>query len=163
MSKEIVTIKELSTAAIVDLFSSGNIHKANVTFQAASENPEETAKKIALRDINASSVDELLGGGADVINGKTYINKPFLVESVEWQPSDFEGEGLPFYAVCHIVDLDGETHVLTCGATTVVRKLAVMAHNGWFPQWVKITKGPKTANGYEPLDLTKAPSPEKPF
>jgi hypothetical protein len=161
MASEIVKVKELSTAAIVDLFASGNI--TNTTLVITPENPEETAKKIALRDLNAASVDELLGGGANVINGKTYLNKPFLVESVEWQQSDFEGEGLPFYAVCHIVDLEGESHVLTCGATTVVRKLAVMAHNDWFPQWVKITKGPKTAAGYEPLDLVKAPAPEKPF
>jgi len=152
---EVVSISNLDSETVLSLFERGI---ANGKFVFAAADPEETARRIALRDLNASSVDELLGGGsAEVISGRNYLNKPFTVTGVEWQRSDEAyGDGLPFYAVCHIVTLDGETKVLTTGATTVVRKLAKMAVENWFPVSVKIVKGPKTPNGFEPLDLVKS-------
>jgi len=150
----------LTTALVVDLFKTG---ETNRKFNVIANDPQEIARRIAQRDVNATSLDELLGGGGDIISGKNYVNKPFQIESVEWQPSDIDGEGLPFYAVLHIVTIDGEIKVMTCGAQSVVRKVAVMAHNGWLPAWVKITKGTKTEAGYEPLDLVKAAGPEEKF
>lgn len=152
---------ELSAKTVLDLFASGNLHGTKFSIKPA--DPAEVAARIAARDLNAQSLDELLGGGSDAISGKFYVNKPFQVTSVEWQLSDIEGEGLPFYAVIHGVSLDGEVLVITCGATSVVRKLAVMASNEWLPAWVKIVKGQKTASGYEPLDLVKAAQSEIPF
>lgn len=154
-SSEIVSISTLDSETVLSLFERG---LANGKFVFAPADPEETARRIAQRDLNAASVDELLGGGSnETISGRNYLNKPFTITSVEWQRSDdaFDA-GLPFYAVCHIVTLDGETKVLTTGATTVVRKLAKMAVEGWFPIQVKIVKGPKTDAGFEPLDLVKA-------
>lgn len=151
-SSEVVNIDALDTSAVLSILANGS--SAKYVFKPA--NPEETAKRIAARDFNASSLDELLGGSSETISGRDYINRPFTLVAVEWQASDIEGQGLPFYAVCHIVTLDGEQKVLTTGATTVVRKLAKIASENWLPAKLKITKGPKTEAGYEPLDLVKA-------
>ena len=151
-SKEIVNIEELNSTTVLSILTTGS--KAKYVFKPA--NPEDTAKRIAQRDLNASSLDDLLGGESTTISGRDYINKPFTLTSVEWQSSEIEGQGLPFYAVCHIVTLDGESKVLTTGASTVVRKLAKIDSENWLPAKVKITKGPKTEAGYEPLDLVKA-------
>ena len=155
-SSEIVSISSLDSETVLSLFEKGI---ASGKFVFAPADPEETARRIALRDLAATSADELLGGGSsEVISGKNYTNKPFTLTSVEWQRSDdvYAGAGLPFYAVCHIFTLDGEEKVLTCGASTVVRKLAKIAVEGWLPIHLKIVKGPKTEAGFEPLDLVKA-------
>jgi len=156
---DVVKAGTITATSVVEFLATGD--KGKFVFTAA--NPEETARRIAERDLNAQSLDELLGGSSETISGRNYLNKPFQVNSVEWQASEIEGEGLPFYAVIHGISLDGEVLVITCGATSVVRKLAVMQSNSWLPAWVKITKGSKTAGGYEPLDLVKAPQSEIPF
>jgi len=149
---------ELTSSAVLDLFASGDISTKKFTIKPA--DPVATAKRIAERELNATSIDELLGGGSnEVIHARNYLNIPFQLNGVEWQVSDIDGEGLPFYAVMHITTNDGEIAVMTCGATTVCRRLAVIAANGWFGSWVKIVKEPKTANGYEPLTLVEASKP----
>jgi len=145
----------LNSETVVELFRSGDIHSRKLVFAVA--DAKETAQRIALRDLNATSLDELLGGSSDVISGRDYVNKPFTLTGVEWQQSDIVGgEGLPFYAVCHIATIDGEAKVLTTGAASIVRKVAKMAAEGWFPAKVKIVKAAKTEAGYEPLDLALA-------
>lgn len=160
MSQIEVVIDALTTKMVLDVFANGTFDK---TFRIANADPQATAQKIAERDLAATTLDELLGGGDNVISGKNFTNRPFKALSVEWQLSDIEGDGLPFYAVIHAATLDGEVKVITCGANTVVRKLAVMDANGWFPAWIKIVKGNKTEAGYEPLDVVKAPSSDIPF
>ena len=108
--------------------------------------PDQVRARIEERLYSAKSIEELLGE-SEVISGKGYVNKPFQVRSVEWQASDVEGgEGLPFYAACSIVTTDGTMTVLTCGARSVVQKLAIMASQGWLPAWVKLTSA-RTASG----------------
>ena len=156
---ELVSADNLNHDTVLAVLTSGDRTK----FVFTASDPAETAKRIAERDLNAATLDELLGGGSDTISGRDYLNKPFQLNGVEWQPSDIAGEGLPFYAVLHVVTLDGEPKVITTGAISVVRKVAVMAQNQWLPAWVKMTKGAKTEAGYEPLDLVKAPQNEIPF
>jgi hypothetical protein len=151
----VVNSDSLNSETVVELFRSGDIHSRKLVFAAA--DAKETAQRIALRDLNATSLDELLGGSSDVISGRDYVNKPFTLTAVEWQQSDIVGgEGLPFYAVCHIATIDGEAKVLTTGAASIVRKVAKMAAEGWLPAKVKIVKAAKTEAGYEPLDLALA-------
>ena len=156
---DIVKASSISASSVVEFLATGQ--KGKFVFTQA--DPEETARRISERDLNAQSLDELLGGGNETISGRNYINKPFQINNVEWQASEIEGEGLPFYAVIHAISIDGEVLVITCGATSVVRKLAVMQQNQWLPAWCKIVKGSKTAGGYEPLDLVKAPQSDIPF
>jgi hypothetical protein len=151
----VVNPDSLNSETVVELFRSGDIHSRKLVFAVA--DAKETSQRIALRDLNATSLDELLGGSSDVISGRDYVNKPFTLTAVEWQQSDIVGgEGLPFYAVCHIATIDGEAKVLTTGAASIVRKVAKMAAEGWLPAKVKIVKAAKTEAGYEPLDLAGA-------
>jgi hypothetical protein len=159
-SLELIT-DELTSTLVVDLFATGDI--ANKKFSIKPSDPVETAKRIAARELNAETFEELMGGTGSVIHAKDHLNKPFQLIKVEWQLSDIEGEGLPFYAILHIVDTNGEISVLTCGATSVCRRAAIIDANGWLGRWVKIVKESKTANGYEPLNLVAASEPEKSF
>jgi hypothetical protein len=129
----------------------------SIDIHAFQPDPEEVRRRIEARSYEATSLDELLGE-SEVISGKSYVNKPFQVRSVEWLVSDIEGEGLPFYAVVSMVDYDGTLGTLTCGARSVVQKLAIMVANGWLPAWVKLTET-ATASGYKVLDLVQAPEP----
>lgn len=150
-----ISADSLTSEFVVDLFRSGDIAQKKFVFSVTDS--KEIAHRIAMRDLNASSVYELLGGSSDVISGRDYINKPFTLTAVEWQQSDIVGgEGLPFYAVCHIATIDGEAKVLTTGAATIVRKVAKLAAEHWLPVKVKIVKAAKTEAGYEPLDLALA-------
>jgi hypothetical protein len=157
MSKDIspiVSADSLTTSYVLDLFSSPNTDFSKLAFSTAA--PEVIAAKIAARDLNAASLEELLGG-SETISGRDYVQKPFCITGIEWQVSDIKGEGLPFYVVMHAANIDGEAITITTGARSVMRKVAVMEQKGWFPAWVKITKGEKTESGGEPLDLVAAP------
>jgi hypothetical protein len=137
--------------AVLEYFNSG----AKPVF--AKSDPAEAAKRIEAARLNATSPDELFGGGQGLESGKDYAGKPFLLESVEWQETELPNAEIPFYAVLHIVDLQGEAKAITCGAKTVVQKLALAQANGWLPRALKITKGKMLDNGGQALDLVDAP------
>ena len=157
----VTEVVELSNSTVVSLFRNPTTDWNALSFQISS--PEETAARITARELSASSIDELLGG-SETISGKNYVGKSFCLVDVEWLPSDIGGEGLPFYALIHAADVDGEMITITCGARSVMRKLAKIKAEGWLGQWVKIVKSDKkTENGYEPLDLAKGTAPETAF
>ena len=130
------------------------------------QDPDEVRKSIDAKQLSATSLDDLLGESA-VISGKNHVGKPFQLRSVAFRQSDFDSEGLPFYAVFDAVDYDGTVQTISCGARSVVQKAAIMESRGWLPAWVKITEGKLTEAGYRPLDLASAPEPagtaEEPF
>jgi len=130
---------------------------ASVDVRAYQADPEEVRARIEAQVLSAGSLAELLGG-QEVISGKGYVNKPFQIRSVEWQASDIEGDGLPFYAVMDAVDYEGTFLTITCGARSVVQKLAIMQANVWLPAWAKLAES-TTAGGYTVLDLVAAPEP----
>lgn len=154
MANEIISIDGgISPSDVVAYVKSGGAHKITV----ATEDPSVIAARIDAQILEASSVEELFGD-REVIHGRDYLNKPFRLFDVEWRPSDIEGEGLPFYAVFHIVTLDGETKVLTTGARSVLMKAAKAQMEGWLPLDVKLVQSEKkTESGYQPLDLVAAP------
>ena len=128
----------------------------SVQIQMFQEAPEEVRARIEAQLLGAQSLDELLGERA-VLSAKSMVNKPFTVRSVSWRQSDIEGEGLPFYAVCDVALPDGTLEALSCGARSVVQKLAIMDARGWLPASVRIVEGKTTPAGYKPLDLVAAP------
>ena len=90
------------------------------------------------------------------------IGRPLQFVSVEWRPSDLEGDGLPFYALFKVSDAQGDISLMSCGARNVVLKAAKIAQEGWFPCWLRIVevqvKNPvKGRSG--PLELVSAPEP----
>lgn len=117
----------------------------------------EAAKRIEAQRLGATSADELFGTGGGLPSGKDYAGRPFLLQSVEWQETELPNAEIPFYAVLHIIDLQGEEKAITCGAKTVVQKLALAVANGWLPRALKITKGKVLDNGGQALDLVDAP------
>jgi hypothetical protein len=158
--KTIVPVTQgLTSTLVVELFESGQIKDAEFAFEAS--DPQVTADRIRDRELQATTADELFGGG-ETTSGKDYQHKPFQLTAVEWQPSEIEGEGLPLYAVLHVVTMNGETKVITCGAEGVVRKAAIADAKGFLPQWLKIVSV-KTRNDRDALDLVKAAESEIPF
>ena len=149
-SKEIAKVEGLSAGLVIDVLS-GAVDPARIVFSAPDR--EATAKRIAEKDLNAESLDDLLGSSS-LINGKDYVGKGFKLESVEWQESTLTSKGgLPFYSVLHGITPAGKPVTIGCGATAVMRKAARMSQAGWLPAWVKITAGKPTEEGNVPLDL----------
>lgn len=128
------------------------------TFTVASEAPEVIAARIDAQIFTAGSIEELLGG-REVTHARDYLNKPFSLTDVEFRPSTIEGEGnLPFFAILHGVDHNGEILVISTGARSVVLKVAKIKAAGWLPANIKLIEGTKTANGYTPLDIAAGPA-----
>ena len=152
-SKEIVAPDALNASLVLDVLT-GKVPATSVVFSEPDR--EETARRIAEQDANAQSKEELLGKNA--ISGKNFVNKPFELRSGEWQRGEdqYAEGGVGFYAVLHGADQKGSTVTITCGASTVMRKAAVLAQKGWLPAWVKITQGKPNDAGFFPLGLDDA-------
>jgi hypothetical protein len=142
----------ISTADVVAHLTTG------APIPIVAEDPETIAARIDAQILSAGSVEELFGEQS-VIHARDYLAKAFTLLRVEWRPSDIEGDGLPFFAVMHIVDMNGEAQVITTGARSVCMKAAKAQHEGWLPLSVRIVQSDKkTASGYQPLDLVAAPN-----
>lgn len=123
------------------------------------EDPEEVSRRILLRQLTAQSADELFGSN-ETLSAQEVIGVPLQVRSVEWRPSQLEGEGLPFFAVCKVARSSGEIETLTCGAQSVCLKLAIADSRGWLPLWLRIVMAEEpTRSGRRPLDLVTAAEP----
>jgi hypothetical protein len=155
MANEIaVPDSQITTADVVAFITNGT------PIPVVAEDPEAIAARIDAQVLAASSVAELFGE-TSVIHARDYLAKAFTLLRVEWRPSSFEDntDGLPFFAILHIVDMNGEPQVITTGARSVMMKAAKAQHEGWLPLSVRIVESEKkTANGYKPLDLVAAPS-----
>jgi hypothetical protein len=159
-SKDLVTIDGTMTSTdVVKYFANPG------SFEFSwSEDPEEISARIDAQTLAATDADSLFGQ-EEVLKGKNNIGVAFLFQSVEWRPSDIDGEGLPFYGLFHVVTAGGEKHLLSCGAKNVVLKAAKAAELGLFPCWLKLVevkvKNPKS--GFSPpLDLVTATDPTDP-
>jgi hypothetical protein len=137
--------------AVLEFFNSGT----KPVF--AKVDSAEAAARIQAQRLSAASADDLFGGSTGLPSGKDYVGRPFMLTSVEWQDTDLPTAATPFYAVLHIIDLQGEVKAITCGANTVVQKVAMAVVNGWLPRALKITQGKQLANGGYALDIVDAP------
>jgi hypothetical protein len=159
MAKEIATIQDLSAETVINLLKEG---KTDFSISLPVQDSAEVAMRIAARDFAASSVEELFGG-KDAISARDYVGRPFTVVDVEFLPSELPDSPLPFFAVIHGADLEGEGVTITTGAATIVRKIAVAKARGWLPVTLKITQDKTTENGYRPLDIVKVADSDLPF
>ena len=138
---DLVVAGALSSGLVVELFETGEINSAELSFQSAPMSPEEASRSISAQRHAASSLEELLEGNK-LTAGKDFTNRPFQIDSVEWRASDIDGEGLPFYAVLGIVDANGEAKKIGVGARSVVEAVAIGDVKGFFGvgndfPWVK--------------------------
>ncbi len=160
---------DLTSTYIAAAFKDGTIDQ--VTEFTLNKDPSQVRSEIAAQRDSAKSFEELLGG--NTTSGKNFVNRPFQIESLSWQPGKIEGEGLPFYAVIHAVTTDGEVQTITCGAKNVVNILAIADREHWFGigegyPFVKFVAVPLTddngkPNGRSALDLKHVPAHELPF
>jgi len=160
MGTQIVPISEnFGSAEIVSLFDSGEIDKVEFAFQFA--DPAETARRIEQQDLEATSLDALLASGT--VAGKEFVGKPFRAQSVSWFPTKKADAPIKVYSVIRGVDPNGEVVTITCGARSVMRKIAVMDARGWLSdEFIKITSTPLD-DGNEALDLAVVKADELPF
>ena len=148
---DLVVAGSLSSALVVELFATGEINSAELSFDNAPVDPATAAKNISEQRHAAKSLEELLEG-SKLTAGKDFTNRAFQIESVEWRASDIDGEGLPFYAVLGIVDANGEAKKIGVGARSVVEAIAIGDVQGFFGvgddrPWVKFTPKPLEKDG----------------
>ena len=157
---QIVPINEqFGSAQIAALFESGEIDKVEFAFQFA--DPAETARRIEQQDLEAKSLDALLGSGT--VAGKEFVGKPFKANAVDWFPTKKLDAPIKVYCVIRGVDPNGEVVTITCGARSVMRKIAVMDIRGWLSdEFIKITST-QLEDGNEALDLAVVKADELPF
>jgi hypothetical protein len=156
---QIVPIDEnFGSAQIAALFQSQEIDKVTFAFKFA--DPAEVARKIEEQELAATSFDALLGGGT--VAGKEYVGKPVYIDKVDWFPTQKADAAIKVYAVLRGSDVNGEQITITCGARSVMRKIAIADANGWLPRWMKISSTP-LEGGNEALDLVKVDPSELPF
>ena len=146
---------DISSTDVLLYVSSDGAHSITHVVQ----DPEQVAKRIESRILNADS-EAALFGSDQVLHAQDYIGQPFQLMKVEWRTSD-QG-GLPFYVVLTILTPDGEILPMTTGARTVMLKVARADQIGAVPSagWLRITKSDKpTEAGNFPLDIESAPAP----
>lgn len=121
------------------------------------EDPDAVAARILRRTLDANSPDALFGE-PEVWHAEDHLGQPLQFVEVAWLPSDrAEQGGSPIYGAFNVADTNGETHVLTCGARSVVLKLAKADVEGWLPLWLRIVRADKpTKGGFYPLDVVSA-------
>ena len=154
MKKDLVTMDGQLSSAVVVSYLAGETELPRFE-----QDPDLVAERINAQVMTASSPDDLFGE-REVLSARSIIGRPFSLLKVEWRPSDFdEPGGLPVYALLTVSDYDGNIATASCGAASVVRKVAKADAEGWLPLWLKIVEGKKTEAGYVPLDIVKAPAP----
>lgn len=104
--------------------------------------------------MQAQSMDDILG--SEVVHLKDIIGVPFTVLSAELQESKFEDSFIPAYAVMRVKFDDGNTAIVTTGASQVVATLVKMHANKWFPYRVG-TAMLTTSKGNDVVKFVKPP------
>jgi hypothetical protein len=133
-------------------------------FLAASEtdaqelDPEHVSIAIIGRILNATSVDDVLGG-AGATHARDFLGVPFVLTGVRFNQSDF-GEGGPsFYALLEGANGDGEPVTVTCGARNVIAQAWKLRDMGALPVKLVLQESDRpTRAGYKVMWLEKAPA-----
>lgn len=140
----------------------------NETFQrflsAADEgaldiDPDQVSIDIIARILEATSVDDVLGGGS-LTHAREFLNVPFTLTNVRFNKSQYDGEGPAFYAVLEGADPQGEKVLVSCGARNVIAQAWKLRDMDALPVQVQLAEAERpTAAGYKVMWLEKAPRP----
>jgi len=116
---------------------------------------DEVSMEIIGRILNATTVDDVLGGQG-AIHAEDFLNVPFTLTAVKFNPSDLGGDGPRFYAVLQGVDTDVQPVTVTCGAKNVIAQAWKLNDMGALPTLVQIQRSERpTAAGYYVMWLAK--------
>jgi hypothetical protein len=118
--------------------------------------PDQVSLDIIARILNASSVDDVLGG-AGAVHARDYLDTPFVLTGVRFNRSAFDGAGPQFYAVLEGADADGVPVAITCGAKNVIAQAWKLADMEALPIDLVIKQSSKaTASGFHVMWLERA-------
>jgi hypothetical protein len=116
-------------------------------------NEDQVMERIIADMLSSESPDEVLTERLP-IHGKEFVDKPFVLQSIEVREGEFE-EGSPFYAIMNVtVGSPPEPRVISCGGWRVLAQLMALDAHGEFPQTICI-RGKKTRKGFTTLRLER--------
>ena len=120
---------------------------------------DEVTVDIIGRILNATSVDDVLGG-TQATHARDFLDTPFALTGVRFNQSDFEGAGPKFYALLEGADRNGEKVTITCGARNVIAQAWKLKDMDALPVQVELRQSDRpTRAGYHVLWLEKASAP----
>ena len=123
--------------------------------------PEVVALRIAQQLAEATTADELLSE-SETTSWRERCEIPYKIRNVEWADSDLAG-GVGFFAIVTAVNLtDGQTEILTTGATGVVIQLAKIMQLQIQDQAIQYVER-TTGSGFKVGKLIKAEDPTLPY
>src|SRR5437773_939438 len=81
------------------------------------------------------------GGGAT--HARDFLDTPFVLTSVRFNKSSFDGAGPQFYALLEGADSNGEKVTVTCGAKNVIAQAWKLMDMGALPVSVELRQSAK--------------------
>lgn len=119
---------------------------------------EEIALADAVRILSADNEEEALRP-TDKRESKQMVGVPFVVHAVTWLRSTKSEDGKGRYALMSCTDEQGDSFIMSCGATKVVLQLRKAQLDRWLP-WQVQMESTTTNSGNTVFSLV---APEKPF
>jgi hypothetical protein len=118
--------------------------------------PAQVSLDIIGRILNATTVDDVLGGGG-ATPARDFLGVPFTLTGVRFNRSDFGEAGPAFYALLEGADTDGVKVVITCGARNVIAQAWKLRDMGALPVALQLAESDRTTKrGYKVMWLEKA-------
>lgn len=132
------------------------IHKAIIgeAELPASPDPEAMSRAIMERILAADSFESVFAPQHIAAWRDVLLDVPVVVTDVRFNRSTYE-QGSPVYAICDVVDPNGETRTVHCGGANVLAQLVTGLRYGWLVKEgrpVKLVKK-ETSAGFDALWL----------
>jgi hypothetical protein len=120
------------------------------------ENGSDIAEAIAAAYLDATNVEDVLGGGTGTVAAEDVLGVELTLRGVRWIRSDFDGPGYAAIMEC-VKTMTGEPVVVSCGARQVMVQLWKLIQLGALPVVVVIHEVGKAKQGRSaPLGLRAA-------
>ena len=151
MANELDIFDDIAAAEIVNEFPlARKLHIADRITEAGAWAAGDYVETI----LNADTLESATGV-FDNNTAEDYENIRLVFEGASFLPSTKKDSRLGVYAIIRAVVPDtGELVTFTCGGETVVATLIRAREQGdWFPFEATLTKGAKTAAGFQPWNL----------
>lgn len=145
--------KQSTTSGTIERSREALMAQAQAAMGEMKSSNEYSMDDVMFDTMAATSLDELLNGGGDVIHLKDIIGVPFTINRAELQDSKY-ADGLPAYVVMHVTFDDGTDGVVITGATQIVSGCIKMHSEGWFPARVS-TIMLTSSNGNDVIKFSK--------
>lgn len=151
---KVLVVREPDTAEVANFLT------GNVGIEEREESGEEIARQMVSAVFSETTAAGILGA-ASAVHVRDVLNRPFVIESVEWRVSAFKDEEqtvLPIYAVIHAINADGIRQTLTTGALMPCAMLYRMAQADVLSdvRVMFVKRDRPTKKGYFPINMVAA-------